>query len=570
MRALIFITIFVSILIINGVQGAPCGGYGTTDGMYCNCFGGYSPDYSKDSLANCDITAMSDSTCATHSPGDFALVSGNYAPTLLDESNPVKFERDRLVITFKQPITKDGWQRTTTKINFHRGHTTGTLGSTSCRYPGSMWQKLAKKSACQDEYEFRMLWEKYDLCGFQKVPTTSYLIYTTTVEFTYTVRDSANPSVTREMTNLFHFNIRLARQKTLSASLKLALDKTKDAEVSSVVVSSVYDLLARRTIVVFQTQTSWPYKIASPITTPASSGPSLAIPDSKVVVTPDYLTPDNCEQSSGSICVQQFVVTINSTSESCDDIAEEYTLQTELICADIDTCTPVAGPEIVLSIDTPDCTPTLVNSTQFATNALISFSDSTFTSPASDFETGDLSHWAFAVIDPSVSIDAVTLSSVKLSSVADDTIYDVVYSASAPPSDNKLQNVVNTKPGVVFPPGNAAVVSFSLPLNRGVLSNTLGSLAPGDAAEALSLEVVADITYHGNQRKRLVGFVRPHNNNQAASISSFVVRSPRTGAANGSVKQSDASQAKSMCTDSNSLSCAALSLVWKALGLVGL
>jgi len=431
-----------------------------------------------------------------------------------------------------------------------------------------------------DEYQFSMPWSSHTSCGFTKTSTFSELIYTSTAEFSFRV---VGPTSNRTVVNLFNFNIRIARQQTVTALLSLNLDSASVATVTaSVVRNGVFDFLNKKTIVVFQTQTSWPYKVASPLTAPSSTGPTSD--NANVVITPDYLTPDNCDSSSdASVCIQQFVAII--TSPSCDPFGD-YVFTTEVVCSDISTCTPVVGPNLTISVDHSDiCTVALADPNRLLKHNLLSYSDPTFSTPKSDFQVGDQTFWTFVVIDPLVSIDSVILSSVTLTfedgsgSPPSDSAY-----SSTGASSTAILNVVNATAYSSFPPGTAITVSFELDLSRSALASTIGQLNPSVAAETLSLEAEVTIQYHGNQKKRAVGGMSLFNNGRASSVASFVVR-PNTKVLSSATKPLPAKQPSmqqnslaglvnfnsdnSICIGSSFLSCVVLSFVWNILGVLG-
>lgn len=167
-----------------------------------------------------------------------------------------------------------------------------------------------------------------------------------------------------------------------------------------VVGNSAYDLLSGQTRLVFQTQTSWPYQIGSSITIPSTYDPILiSTPeDITAVVSPDYLTPDNCPPIAGAICIQQFEIIITRDAVTVCDFYGDYLVGTQLVCADTDSCTPSTGPNITISIDhTNVCAPPTVDTGVSTTQSLLSFGDNGTATPQTDFDTGDTSFWHFTV-----------------------------------------------------------------------------------------------------------------------------------------------------------------------------
>jgi len=273
------------------------------------------------------------------------------------------------------------------------------------------------------------------------------------------------------------------------------------------------------------------------------------------------------------------------TSPSCDPYGD-YVFTTEVVCSDISTCTPVVGPNLTISIDHSDiCTVALADPNRLVKYNLLSYSDPTFSTPQSDFQVGDQTFWTFVVIDPLVSIDSVTLSSVSLSfedgggNTFSDTAFSLVNSSSA------VLNVVNATAYSSYPPGTAITVSFELDLSRSVLQQTIGQLNPSVAAETLTLEVAVTIQYHGNQKKRAVGGMSLFNNGRASSVASFVVRPSIEVLSSAAAKPLPAKQPSiqqnslaglvnfnsdnSICIGSSFLSCVVLSFVWNILSVLG-
>jgi hypothetical protein len=412
-----------------------------------------------------------------------------------------------------------------------------------------------------------MPWQLYATCGFDKAVTWSTLTYSAVVEFSYKEVDIVgSPTNTRILSNLFNLNIQISRQKDITASL--ALDVADPTSTSVPVVSayivggSSYDLLSGKTRVLVQTHTAWPYQVASPLSTPVSTGPvSTSSPTNTIVeINPDYFSVDNCQPSS--YCIQQFEVIISADPGAATPLCDffgDYVFSTQLVCSDIDTCTPIAGPSITISLDhTNTCAPPELNATTGVEQSLVAFSAADFAGPTTVFETGDTSYWAFAVVDPNVSIDSVTLNSVTLRMVGGSGGQDIVLANNV--AATALVNRNDATAGV-YPPGSKAVVSFGLQLNRASLPNTIGQLNPGDI-QALELVVVVDIVQHGN-KKRVVGVV-PTNGGTAQSSSKFVVKAKGMAAP----KPHSESAKGSNCTGSR-FTCTIISAAQKMKGVLG-
>jgi hypothetical protein len=388
-----------------------------------------------------------------------------------------------------------------------------------------------------------MPWSSYSTCGFKKDVTWSTLTYSAVVEITYLEEGS----VTRTLSNLFNFNIQLARHKEVEALINLQLDAPSDATVSAVIAgSSAYDVLNGHIRVVVQTQTSWPYKVASPLGLPYTAGPTVNSKPAGTTVTiaPDYLTPDNCPSTPNSLCIQQFEVIIIPTTGVCD-LQGLYKFAIELICSDVESCIPTAGPSIEISLDETDiCAAPALDTSSSSEISLLAFADSTFSGPSvSSFEIGDTVWWSFSVVDPSVSIDSLTLNSVYLS-LADGSGTDIIFEKSTGTQSNTLVNPKD-QTGVVIPPGSKAVVSFGLVLNRSLLPNTISTLVAGNSIQAFKLEMYVDIVHHGN-KKRVVA----------------VADKMTSGAAKFVVKAKDAEN-NSNCTG---YACTAISWAKRAVG----
>jgi len=447
-----------------------------------------------------------------------------------------------------------------------------------------MWSKVAVRDACTDEYTFSMPWSSHAHCGFSKVVTYSTMTYSAVAEFTYIEAsdDTATPTL-RTLSNLFNFNIQLARQKDVQAAISLQFDAATDASVTAVIAgTSSYDHITGKTRVLIQTQTSWPYKIASPLGLPYSTGPQVASkPSTDIVVTiePDYLSMNNCPTTANSVCIQQFEVLISastSLSEPLCSFEGTYTFSTELICSDVDTCTPTTGPVIEIELAPTDvCSAPVVDTSATAQMTLVSFKDAAFGTPTTAFETGDTTYWSFAVVDPNVSIDTLTLNTVKLSLVTPDTGVDVIYEKGATAGDspitNKIVSLTQVTTGVISP-GSKGVVTFGLKLNRVNLPNTVGQLLVGAAIKQMELEVVIDIGYHGNMKRSVTG-VASLNDGKVSNVATFVVKSraekPEALSAVSSNGWSfmGVSISKNTCTGP-SYACAVASLVQKVLGTV--
>lgn len=524
MRALTLVVLALSLFL--GVQAAiNCGTFGTQEGQYCNCHAGAAPNYSN-GAGNCNLPAGGPSGCGS-ATDDEDLVSGTNAPTF--DPADISIANDRLIIKFKQTVvTNSAWGRTKTNIKFFSGNSklTGIPGSPTCSYPGPMWTKTT--GSCSDEYTFSMPWSSYFTCGFKKDVTMSTLTYSAVVEIEYI----EGVTVSRTLSNLFNFNIQLARQKSVEALLNLQLDAPSDASVSAMIVgSSAYDVLNGNIRVVVQTQTSWPYKIASPLGLPYNAGPTVNShpTDTVVTIAPDYLTPDSCPTSPNSLCTQHFEIIIKPSSTAnpplCD-LRGTYTFDVELICSDVETCTPTPGPSIEISLDQTDiCIAPVLDTSVAAEQSLLSFDDSSFSGPSvTAFEIGDTVWWSFSVVDPGVSIDSLTLNSISLS-IANGDISDPVDIIFSKLTNTQSLALVNPKEvtGVIVPPGTKASVSFGIVLNRSIL-DTIKTLEAGNSIKAFNLEVVVDIVHHGNKKRSVVAA-----DNMSSGVAKFVVKAKNAG-----------------------------------------
>jgi len=144
------------------------------------------------------------------------------------------------------------------------------------------------------------------------------------------------------------------------------------------------------------------------------------------------------------------------------------------------------------------------------------FYDSDRTVPQSIFQTGDMVYFKLSVKNPSSTIDQITFNQIRVYTSADSTVEDPLYHVINPGDLPSAADVFNLDAQFnitqeyrdlsYLEPNAEGDLNFNFRLLRNHLNvvNTLSSVSADSMTQQLTVEVIIDILYHGNQKRTFV------------------------------------------------------------------
>lgn len=468
----------------------------------CNCFSGYAP---ADELAKeCSISA--------HCPG--ATVSGFSVTNSAPSPPKVTFGNDKIKIVQTAPIVSG---RRDTHIELVNAE--GMHGAETCNYPGSIWTKTVSSLDCLDVYTAVLPWSQHEMCGFSQVVSSDlhYNEYQSYLVTTYrdVVKKSGSPPLYRVSSNTYAVKVLFQRQ--ITAVLSSTSISSAQAESSQIDVAIVDDVLmdpaTGETFITFDTTASYPYQLTA---LTGAWNPSYNLEGGlNVTISISLTTPQpgnlECRHAQGEPCEQRWVMKI-TPGEVCNLRGTITMTVAPLVCRDNDNTSPEPCLEnenaddltITISDSTELCAENDVDASQGISPVVSSFQDSEFTQEQNTFQPADLIYIQIAVSSPLATIDALTINSVTINPEEGEgeNIYHI--SPSLYVKEEASFNVTNelkTTDGHLMP-GQVYHVAFQFILSRRL--DTLSLLSGESTSIALNLEIVIDVKFHGNDRRKRI------------------------------------------------------------------
>jgi hypothetical protein len=391
---------------------------------------------------------------------------------------------------------------------------------------------------CVDEFYGVLPWTQHVLCGFvedKNIDIESRLrIYKTSVVTTFTeLYKTGDISHFRKISNSFLVAVSFTRTVIALTKTDLTVyinDEKLSASLEVAVLGdALYDVATKNTIISFQTTIVWPYEIAAHSligewkrragqagVISATAGLDSNQPGSAV-----------CDGTQDSDCVQTWILTINTKPQQ--DVGQVCNLKGflefttgNLLCRDFANtivCPQDPNTNFTISIGQTDLCDngTEADASAGLTNTLESYFDEGYSVPQNIFQTGDMIFFKVIVKDPEATIDEITFNQVLLRNNVPPYHDDLLYKVETPKdlytdtSTHKLTAVLFNitqeirQPTDIISPGSEAVLQFSFKLSRSLVAlNTLSSADPEAQAQQLTVEVLIDLWYHGNQKKSII------------------------------------------------------------------
>jgi exosome complex RNA-binding protein Csl4 len=496
----------------------------------CNCWSGYAP---LDTVANADC--QSRAVC----PGKTISAS------VVAESAPSRpatyFQDDKLWIKQTAPIVKN---RRDTIIQFAAPNlagspvAAGTLGASTCNYPGTIWAKKVNSLDCLDEFYGVLPWSQNGLCGFVEDPasianpTTRWFKSNLVTTYTETFKRADGSIHFRKISNSYLITVSFTKQITALTSTPVTVSLPDVGPVNldiSISGDALYDVATKNTIISFVTTTSWPYKIANS-TLPADWRKALGSHEANVAtanVTLAVPQPGDlvCNDVGGTDCEQAWVLVINTQpadpADAVCNLAGKVEVNTyTLFCRDyqpIQACAGAPETNFTIVIGTTDLcehSSEEADASKGLTYSMETFLDAEMTTPQNVFQTGDFVYAKVIVSDPQATIDTVTFNFVTVKSADPaSSVHTDVYALPAHGSYASIKadgdavgfNVTQEFTTPYLAPGNTAELQFRFRLDRDDLDviQHLSSADPSDMTQQVTIEAILDINYHGNQKRSI-------------------------------------------------------------------
>lgn len=513
--------------------------FGSTDIFnteLCNCWSGSAP---ANNLLSKD--------CSKHAvcPGRLTTqpVVAQHAP-----SRPqTEFKDDKLYIKQTSPIVKN---RRDSVIQFVIPALTGsyvpntpagTIGSSTCFYPGRIWEKRLNELDCLDEFYGALPWSQNELCGFVE-DTAAVLanrIFKTNLVTSYveTFKKSDGSIHFRKISNSFLITVTFARQiVALTTTPVTAIIADEDAPTSMDIVvngDALYDVASKNTIISFTTTMAWPYQIddvtLSGTWKLSMDNTETGLVDAIAILNPTQPGELECDQVQDTECEQAWILTIDTLVGAGPQVCNlkgiiEFSTD-PLLCRDyttVDDCQGAPATNFTIQIgrtDLCDSAPD-VDASAGINGVLESFYDEDLTIPQAVFQTGDMVFFKLTITDPVSSIDRITFAEVVVRSSSDVSINDELYEQTTPgdPVDTSSTfltaahfNITQEFRTPILYAKSKGELLFHFRLLRDVLNVVadLSSLTASDMTKQLTVEVTVDVAYHGNTKRSTVATTLP-------------------------------------------------------------
>jgi len=461
------------------------------------------------------------------------------------------FTNDQLTIVQQSPIVAN---RLSSAISFQQpllvgvANTPGAPGGSTCFYPGTLWTKTVNGLDCLDVFTAVIPWTQSVFCGFVKdtnVSTVAKTVLKTTLVHSYseTYHTSNGQMLLRQLSTSYLISVSFVVQKAFSSDTFAVTipDPTTAGFVQVMVLGdAIYDVASGNTIVQFRTTAAWPYSLDT--TSPSFGGVLPAIAgidgtDVSIAEVDDGMIV--CDTTQDSDCTQHWVVTISAPAGLCN-IMGQYSFSDTLLCrdgnsTDAQTCVGGTPSPVTFSLNvraTDLCAPEVLDTSAANTYTLTPFFAPQDTDPTFSYQTGDMIYWQLTVVDPLVTIDSVTFSSVLMyvSSTEGSAQNDLLYSGSTTTVKGSNVGLTLVESNTVVPPGQPAVLTFSYQLLRSALDQTIAQLSASAGDAGLSVEVTTAVTvnifYHGNQKRSVTTHVNEKSTTASQSRTVQLIIAP--------------------------------------------
>jgi len=504
MKVVIFIIVAVLATLVPLSVGeesvAPNCGLGGAPDAYvpskCNCYSGFAP--SSPASTDCKVNPLCPAI-----PAEKDTVGDNGA------SRPItSFSNDKLYIFQRLPIVENRLGSSIRLVNpvGVPGVTPGTPGSPTCGYPGVLWNKTVNDLSCEDEFRGAIPWSRNGLCGF--VLDTSNgneatLIYKATLvtQFNQTLPNSANIKM---QSNAYSISVSFLRQIKVSNMLVNVTMQSPNLKLS-VVGSILFDTLAGTTALTLRTSSNWPYQL-NPVTVNFDHFDSTMVSGVAPVDITSFITQDtsaslSCPNTVNSVCVQQWLVTINRGSLANCDIEGNYKYAGSFTCRDgTSTCNYPVAPSGAFSfalMPTDFCFSSTVDATADSVYSLKAYSDITHKVPSSDYALGSYVYFDLTVVDPTTTLKGISFVSIVMKT-SDGSKQDIIYTSNPSGTAVDGTNLSKKEVNALIQPGDTADLTFSFMLTQKLAS--LAALAPNNQV-TVSVEATVNLVYNGNQKR---------------------------------------------------------------------
>jgi hypothetical protein len=505
----------------------PFGAPDIINNAICNCFSGYA---SSDALLGTD--------CNLHAICPGQLTSQTVVSQFPPARPTTEFKEDHLYIKQVVPIVKN---RRDTIIQFVIPALTGindagTVSSETCFYPGVIWHKKLNELDCTDEYYGRLPWTQNVLCGFVQDPGSNAvtLTFKSTLVTTYTETfKKGDQLLFRKVSNAYLVAVSFTRQVTILKNTQVTVIIADPNDPSSLSIfvdgDALYDVASKDTIISFETTVVWPYELNDVILTGSwySGAGVTGYVSATAVLATEQPGEDVCDFQQDTDCTQSWLLTIDTNiaeNQVCNLFGTVSFSTQQLLCRDLPPSggvaplcpgTPTPQTNFTINIGTTDLCDDApdVDASAGLSYVLEPFYDPDWNVPQNVFQTGDMIFFEVIVNDPVGTIDQVTFNTIQLNGPAtkkrdppSDTLY---YTATAGDIGSSFANVdfnitreKRSDDSHVTPPGRDVILAFQFRLNREYLTTVYG-LSP-DNSKLITVEVIIDIWYHGNQRRTVV------------------------------------------------------------------
>lgn len=211
-------------------------------------------------------------------------------------------------------------------------------------------------------------------------------------------------------------------------------------------------------------------------------------------------TSQVCTNATGGGCQQQYVMRIDPHT-GCN-LGGNYQFNITLTCRSMACNVPTdAGSYSVRIYDTDVCGVGGID-VGLSTGALLPFSDAAGTTPSSTFLPNQKVYFAFTLSSDAVTIDSMVVEKITAAATStSDVLYDLHPLTTAPGTSAEGAAASLALIPAITPasPGTDCTLWFSLQLVDAIPSfRVLPS-----AAATVTMTVIVDITYHGNQKRTM-------------------------------------------------------------------
>lgn len=495
MKIIIFALVALLATFLHSAVGVlDCGSGGAQDlsrTSMCNCYSGYAP--SNVASADCDSHPI----CPFIEQSDETV--GDYGA----ERPVTSFSSDRLYIYQRLPVVENRLGTTIRLAHPVGTATAGKQGSSTCGYPGVLWNKTVNADDCADEFRGFIPWNKHEMCGFVLDTTNTNnntLVYKATLvtQYNETYVGYNGKQELRKMMNAYSVSVSFQKQITVpSENIQIVMHSP--AMTLKMVGSVTFDTYAGAMSLTLRSSSSWPYKVdANALAAAYFHSSKSGTPPTGVTATITPGTPLSCGSTVDSVCQQEWNVVINRGSAENCDISGEYGFNSTFTCRDGAPCVGAPSANFAFKMLPVDfCAENDVDASAKSVFEMRPYADEARKSPSDKFIVGQYIYFVVTVEDPVSTLKGITFSNINLiTNGLPDTVYSTAGASSANGINLKLHEV-NT----IVSPGQKAELSFSFQLMRTALPNALGSIVSGNSAK-VAVEATVNLVYHGSDKKR--------------------------------------------------------------------